>query len=138
MDIDKEKQDVRWVQRFNNFNKALGQLTKFIEKKNLSELEQQGLIKVFEYTYELAWNTLKDFFEMQGEINILGSRDAFRLAFKRGLLVDGEVWMSMVSSRILTVHTYNQDVANEIAAKITTAYHAEFIKLQQKLQTLVK
>jgi len=85
--------DIRWIQRLNNFSKALCLLTKFIEKGALNELEKQGLIQVFEYTYELAWNTLKDYFEDQGETGIGGSRDAFRLAFKRGLIENGEAWI---------------------------------------------
>ena len=72
-------QDIRWKQRLDNFTKALRQLTKFIDKGELNELEQQGLIQSFEYTYELAWNTIKDFFEAQGETDILGSRDAMRM-----------------------------------------------------------
>ena len=83
-------QDIRWKQRLHNFSKALRQLTKFIEKGELNELEQLGLIQSFEYTYELAWNTIKDLFEEQGQTDILGSRDAFRLAFKRGLIENGE------------------------------------------------
>ena len=71
--------DIRWVQRFDNFCKALDQLTKFIEKGALSELEQLGLIQSFEYNYELAWNTIKDFYENQGEIGNQGSRDAIKL-----------------------------------------------------------
>ena len=63
-------QDIRWVQRLNHFSKALSQLTRFIEKGALNELEKQGLIHSFEYTYELAWNTLKDYFEAQGETGI--------------------------------------------------------------------
>ena len=54
-----ENKDVRWIQRFANFQKAFSQLTKFIDKAELSELEEQGLIKAFEYTFELAWTTLK-------------------------------------------------------------------------------
>jgi len=60
-------QDIRWIQRFNNFSKAFNQLTKFIEKGVLNELEKQGLIQAFEYTYELACNTLKDYFDAQGK-----------------------------------------------------------------------
>ncbi len=67
-----EIQDIRWVQRFDNFNKALEQLTKFINEDSLNELEEQGLIQSFEYNYELAWNTIKDYFEHQGETGILG------------------------------------------------------------------
>jgi len=74
--------DVRWIQRFAHFNKAFSQLTKFIEKKDLNELEKQGLIKAFAYTYELAWNTIKDYFEAQGETSIHGSRMLFGLPIK--------------------------------------------------------
>lgn len=129
-------QDVRWIQRLNHFSKALSQLTKFIEKGALNEFEKQGLIKSFEYTYELAWNTLKDYFETQGETNIHGIRDAFRLAFKRGLIEDGEIWMDMIKSRILTSHTYNEDVAEKIAAGIVNRYFSAFVTLQTKLKSL--
>ena len=129
-------QDIRWIQRLNHFSKALGQLTKFIEKGALNELEKQGLIQAFEYTYELAWNTLKDYFEAQGETNINGSRDAFRLAFKRGLIENGETWMDMVRSRTLTSHTYNEDVAEKIAADIVNRYFSEFVTLQTKMESL--
>lgn len=97
--------DIRWIQRYTHFNKALQQLTKFIVKGELNELEEQGLIQAFESTYELAWNTLKDYFEAQGETGIHGSRDAIRLAFHRGLIENGETWMNMIEARTLTTHT---------------------------------
>ena len=75
--------NIRWKQRLDNYSKALAQLTRFIEKGELNEFEQQGLIQCFECTYELAWNSIKDLFEAQGEVGIIGSREAFRLAFKR-------------------------------------------------------
>ena len=128
--------DIRWIQRLNHFSKALTQLTKFIEKGDLNELEQQGLIQAFEYTYELAWNAVKDYFEAQGETEIHGSRDAFRLAFRRGLIEDGQVWMDMIKSRTLTAHTYNQDVAEEIAEDITTRYYSEFVALRSRMDEL--
>lgn len=131
-------QDIRWIQRFNNFSKALGQLTKFIEKGELNELEKQGLIQSFEYTYELAWNTLKDYFEAQGETNLHGSRDVFRLAFKRGLIENGEAWMAMITSRGLTSHTYNEETAEKIAQDTVTIYYAEFVKLHTTLDALKK
>ena len=58
--------DIRWQQRFSNYKKALAQLSQFIVKGNLSRLEEQGLIKAFEYTFELAWNVIKDYYEYQG------------------------------------------------------------------------
>jgi nucleotidyltransferase substrate binding protein (TIGR01987 family) len=130
--------DVRWIQRLKHFNKALDQLTKFIEKGVLNELEKQGLIQSFEYTYELAWNAMKDYFEAQGETGLHGSRDVFRLAFRRGLVEDGETWMDMIRSRTLTSHTYNEDVAEKIAADIVNRYFSEFTTLRTTLGSLKK
>jgi nucleotidyltransferase substrate binding protein (TIGR01987 family) len=131
-------QDIRWIQRFNHFSKALNQLTRFIEKGALNELEKQGLIQSFEYTYELAWNTLKDYFETQGETNIHGSRDVFRMAFRRGIIEAGETWMDMITSRTLTVHTYDEEIAEKIAADIANRYYPEFIMLAEKMESLKK
>ncbi len=99
---------------------------------------RKGLIQCFEYTYELAWNMIKDFYESQGETDIQGSRDAIRLAFKRGLIEAGEIWMRMVKSRILTSHTYNEEVAEEISKAICKEYHSEFIELQKIFRGLEK
>lgn len=129
-------EDIRWKQRLENYSKALRQLTRFIEKGELNEFEQQGLIQCFEYTYELASNSIKDLFEAQGEVGIIGSRDAFRLAFKRGLIENGETWMEMIKSRVLTSHTYNEDVAAEIINKIVTQYYPEFLRLHQRLESM--
>ncbi|MCA1785248.1 MAG: nucleotidyltransferase substrate binding protein, partial [Desulfobacteraceae bacterium] len=120
------KKDIRWIQRYSNYAIALGQLSRFIEKKELNELEKQGLIQAFEYTYELAWTTIKDYFEDQGETGIHGSRDAFRLAFRRGLVENGQAWMDMIKSRTLTTHTYNEEIAEAIANAVITIYYAEF------------
>jgi nucleotidyltransferase substrate binding protein (TIGR01987 family) len=129
-------EDIRWIQRFNHFTKALGQLKKFIQKGKLNELEEQGLIQAFEYTYELAWNTLKDYLEAQGETEIHGSRDAFRLAFQRGMIEDGETWMDMVRSRTLTSHTYNEEIARQISNDVSQKYFPQFVKVHEKLSSL--
>lgn len=129
-------EDIRWKQRFDNYSKALRQLTRFIEKGELNEFELQGLIQCFEYTYELAWNTMKDLFEFQGESGIMGSRDAIRLAFRRGLIEDGETWMEMIKGRTLTSHTYNEDVAEKVALNIKTLYYTAFVSLHHKLESM--
>ncbi len=130
------KNDIRWHQRFSSYNKALSQFSKFIEKGELNELEEQGLIKAFEYTYELAWNTMKDFYEDQGETGMQGSRDVIRIAYKRNLIQDGDGWMSMIQSRIRTAHTYNEETADEIAEQITHTYYKLFLSLQANLEAL--
>jgi len=128
--------DIRWIQRFNNFSKAFGQLTRFIEKGELNELEQQGLIQSFEYTHELAWNCLKDFLEYRGSKGLYGSKDATREAFRLGLMEDGEGWMSMIESRNQSTHTYNEKTAEEIITSIRGSYYSLFNKLRIKLLDL--
>ena len=129
-------EDIRWTQRFSNYQKALGQLSKFVSKGELSDLEEQGLIKAFEYTYELAWNTLKDYLEYQGILNMAGSRDVIREAFKVDLIADGEKWMEMLQSRNLTSHSYNEDTADEIASSIIGSYYSLFVALEVKMEHL--
>jgi hypothetical protein len=87
--------DIRWQQRFANFCQALDQLETFFQPPALNERERQGLIKAFEYCFELGWNTLRD----------------LRLAFRVGLIGDGEAWLAMVQDRNLTSHTYNRSTA---------------------------
>ena len=129
-----ESTDIRWKQRLQNFTKALDQMKKFmVDFENLNELEEQGLIKSFEYNFELAWNVIKDFYEFQGDTSIQGSRDAFRLAFKRGLIQDGDTWMSMIESRVLTVHTYDEKTAEETLHKIGNKYFDLFLRLHHEL-----
>lgn len=133
-----KNQEIRWIQRFNNFSKALKQLTKFIEKKDLNELEEQGLIQSFEYTHELAWKTLKDFLEDRGNKEIFGSKDATREAFKLGLIQEGETWMDMIKSRNETTHTYNEETTKKIAGAILEHYYNAFLNLKEKLEVLKK
>jgi len=130
------KDDIRWEQRFSNYQKALAQLQKFIDKGDLSELEEQGLIKAFEYTYELAWNTIKDFLEFKGQTDIYGSRDATRKAFELGIIEDGESWMDMLKSRNATSHTYNEEVAAEICQAVFDVYFSLFVQLKTKFENL--
>ena len=128
--------DIRWEQRFANYRKALSQLTKFINKGELTDLEEQGIIKAFEYTYELAWNTMKDYLEYQGIVDVAGSRDSIREAFKINLVTDGGAWMEMIKSRNLTSHTYNEDTAEEIVSAIIHSYYNLFKQLELKLANI--
>jgi nucleotidyltransferase substrate binding protein (TIGR01987 family) len=136
-----KQQDIRWIQRFQNYQKALRQLNRAIqlaETRALTELEEQGLIQAFEYTHELAWKTLKDFLEDKGNSEIYGSKDATREAFSYGLISKADVWMSMIKSRNNTSHTYNEDVAGEISEEIKRNFIALFNELEEKLEQLSK
>ncbi len=134
------KQDIRWQQRFYNYNRALVELGEAVELsqvRKLTKLESQGLIQAFEYTHELAWKTLKDFIEERGNSQIFGSKDATREAFALGLVNDGEVWMSMVNSRNQTSHTYDESTAQQIVTLILNGYYPQFKLLQEKLQSFI-
>ncbi|MGI2027822.1 nucleotidyltransferase substrate binding protein [Endozoicomonas acroporae] len=131
-----KNEEIRWIQRFDNYQKALEALKEAVElsqQRRLSRLEQQGLIQGFEFTHELAWKTLKDFLSYRGIQGVIGSRDAVRVAFREGIIVDGELWMEMLKSRNLTSHTYREEVANEIAVKILTQYFSAFCELSKVL-----
>ena len=126
--------DIRWKQRFENYIKALESLTRGIEmaqSRQLNELEQQGLIQGFEFTHELAWNVLKDYLTFDGHNDITGSRSATRLAFKHGLILNGNDWMEMIKVRNLSSHTYNLDLVNQIVTDIITIFHPAFIQMRE-------
>lgn len=134
-----EPQDIRWKQRFQNFRKALQTLrlaSELSSQRPLSELEQQGLIQGFEFTHELAWNVLKDYLEAQGYVGIIGSRNATREAFKVGLLKDGQAWMDMIQARNQTSHTYNTELADDVAREILARFYPAFLAMEARFQSL--
>ena len=131
-------QDIRWKQRFSNYQKALSRLEEAVllsRTRDLSYLEKQGFIQAFEFTFELSWKMLKDFLQYRGNNEaIYGSRDALTQAFGLGLVEDGEVWMQMIKSRNLTSHIYDEKVIDEIIALIKEAYFDRFVALQKRLK----
>jgi nucleotidyltransferase substrate binding protein (TIGR01987 family) len=129
--------DIRWQQRFENYCRALEQLELFFVPPELNLREQQGLVKAFEYTFELGWNTLRDLLRSRGNSAVLlGSRDAIREAFSAGLLCDGPVWMEMVRDRNLTSHVYNRSTAEAITSNISCRYLPAFQGLREQLRAL--
>ena len=128
--------DVPWLQRLSNFSKALAQLDEAMELmqlRQLSRLEKQGVIQAFEYSYELAWNTLKDFLLWQGIEGIIGSRDTIREAFSQGLIEEGQGWMNMLADRNRTSHTYNEETAEAILSNISQQHHILLKALERVL-----
>jgi nucleotidyltransferase substrate binding protein (TIGR01987 family) len=129
-------EDTRWLQRLQNFRKAQAQLDEamaLMQARKLSKLEKQGVIQAFEYTYELGWNTLKDYLVWQGITGIVGSRDAIREGFSSGLLADGQGWMDMLIDRNRTSHTYNEEIAESILQNIQQRHHPLLKALEETL-----
>ena len=128
-------QDIRWKQRFDNYTRAMKNLSAAValsKKRNLSELERQGLIKSFEFTYELAWNVLKDYLENDGVVGLIGSIGTTRAAFKNGLIEQGEDWMDMIKARNQTSHTYNHDISEKIVRDILERFYPAFVSMEKK------
>ena len=134
-----EDQDIRWKQRFSNFEKAFLKLTEItlLAKNGLTDIEKEGLIQRFEFTHELSWNVMKDFLKHKGIFNLIGSKDASRSAFQNELIENGQIWMDMIESRNETVHTYNETVLETQFIKITQIYYPEFIKFHKKMKSLL-
>src|SRR6056297_2560917 len=131
--------DIRWKQRFQNYQRALQTVTEAVDlahQRPLTKLEQQGLIQGFEFTHNSAWNTLKDYLEDQGFINLIGSKNATRTAFANGLIKDGEAWMDMIKARNLTSHTYNLELAQQMIDDILKRFYPAFIALEQTFKEL--
>ena len=133
-------QDIRWQQRFSNYQKALLPLkdgVELSETRELSLLEKQGLIQAFEYTHELAWKTLKDFLEYRGSTEkIYGSKDATRQAFSYNIISNGGIWMNMIQDRNLTSHTYDETRVEVIVENIIHSYFINFDELEKTFMKL--
>lgn len=125
--------DIRWQQRFSNFLKAFNQLEKFLKHENLNELEMQGLIKAFEYTYELSWKTLQDLLREKGYKDVAGPKPVIEQSFQDGYIMKGKGWMRMHKSRNLASHTYDEETATEIIKGIRTEYFSLLQELIAKL-----
>ena len=116
---------IRWKQRFQNFEKAFLQLKSAVVSLNsLSDLEKEGLVQRFEYTFELAWKTLKDYLESQ-DVEAKFPREVIKKGFQYEIVENGEVWMEMLEKRNLMAHTYDEQVFNEAVSQISNTYFAE-------------
>ena len=124
-----DKKVIRWKQRFQNFEKAFLQLeSAVIELKSLSDLEKEGLVQRCEYTFELAWKTIKNFLESQN-VEAKFPREAIKKGFQYEIIEDGEIWMDMLEKRNLMAHTYDEEIFNEAIHYISTLYFPEIKKV---------
>lgn len=137
------KTDVRWLQRFSNYRKALHKLSQAVDivsdkmdwGEDVDDLLQEGLIQRFEYTHELAWKVMKDYAEYQGYTDVKGSRDAFRKGLEMGI-IDCEQWMESIEDRNLTSHNYDDETANEVYTAIVEEYYPLFKKFEKEMLKL--
>ena len=132
--------DIRWIQRLENYIKALERLRKAAEiisaakmfSGEVDDLLKEGLIQRFEYTQEFAWKVMKDYEEYQGLTDIQGSRDAIRKALQMGI-IESHAWMDTISSRNLTSHCYDESEFNSVLSKIINDFLPIFIDFCNKM-----
>ena len=136
------EQDIRWLQRYANFHKACQRLISVTESgitiDDLSELEQEGLVQRFEYTFELAWKTLQDLMIYKGYDFMLGPNGTLKMAFEDGTLSDQDGWRKMAKSRNTLSHIYDDEEAHAITLLIFSKYAPLLNQLDEKLTQLAQ
>lgn len=124
--------------KLNNFNNALSRLKEGIAKySEADDLLRDGVIQRFEFTFELAWKTLKAVFEDEGLIGLNSPKTVLREAFAAELIKDDELWLAMLNDRNSTAHIYNEQLAIEICHNIQEKYVIALVDLFGKIETRV-
>lgn len=138
--------DIRWKHRFANYKKAHASLNKkasafFGEKSGggiEGEIAVEALVKCFEFTFELAWQTMKDYISYKGYVKeIYGSRDSIKAAQEFALIEDGQIWIDMVDDRNRAAHAYDERNAKDLARRVVERYRAEFVQFEEKMEALL-
>ena len=124
--------DIRWIQRYSNYHKACGRLLELTDERSLddlSELEVEGLVQRFEYTFELAWKVLQDLLSLGGFQFMPGPNGVIKTAFEAGYITDHDGWRAMLKSRNVFTHIYDE---NEILDTVKLIY-SDFAPLLKTL-----
>ena len=128
-----ENKEKRWKQRFQNFEKAFLFFEKAANKDTYTPIEVSGLVQAFEFTFELAWKTIKDYLYEQG-IETTFPRVALKEAYNTQIIKDGHIWIEMLEKRNELSHTYNEDVANSAVEIIKNKYYPAVKQVYQYLK----
>lgn len=124
--------EIRWKQRFQNFENAYNTLCRTLSRYEDApddEIVQMAMVQAFEFTFELAWNTMKDYLENEGFDEVKNSKQTIRTAFQAELIKDAEGWMETIQKRNLASHTYNLVILRETVEYIQN----DFFPLARKL-----
>ncbi len=132
--------DIRWKQRFENYQKALFLLSDALKEgaDKLSLLEKEGTLQRFEFTFELAWKVMKDYLEEDGVvISPLTPKNVIKQAFISRIIENGQVWIDMLLSRNLMSHTYDSIKFEVIAKDVEIKYLVELKNLENFFQKIL-
>lgn len=129
-------EDIRWKQRMQNFEKALRLLNEACALSNASMLEMEGTIQRFEFTFELAWKTMKDFLNEKG-VTVSYPREVIKTSFQESLIFDGDIWMQMLDSRNELTHVYDENKFKDHYQKIKMVFLIQLNSFNEKLNSLI-
>ena len=135
----------RFKERQEDYKNALLKLEESLKEEVTKDLQEKaiqiiidGVLHRFEFTFELAWKTMKDYLEYMGITNKTGSpRENIAASFKQGIIDDGEIWIDMMLSRNELSHLYDEEASRKIYNKIKHKYIIELKKLQEKFEQIL-
>ncbi|MBI2346638.1 MAG: nucleotidyltransferase substrate binding protein [Deltaproteobacteria bacterium] len=125
---------IRWQQRFQNYERAFSHLERALAIGRPSETERAGTVQFFELTFELAWKTLKDYLETQG-FQLNTPRDVFKQAYQANVISQGDVWLEALDNRNLTTHVYDEATALKVVGLIRDRYFSLLQELHKEFQS---
>lgn len=124
----------RWMQRKEDLKNALSRLMEALEEENVTDIIIDGVLHRFEFTFELAWKTMKDYLEYMGILEKTGSpREVIQSAFQSNLIENGEEWIEMMLSRNTLSHLYDEEESRKIYNKIREKYVVMLKNLVKKI-----
>ena len=127
----------RYDERKKDYHNAVLRLEEAI-KVQPTTLEIDGILHRFEFTFELAWKTLKDYLEYMGFIEKIGSpREVIQTAFKQGVIQNGEEWIDMMLSRNTLSHLYDEEESRKIYVKVQEQYVSLLKELDEKFENIL-
>ncbi len=129
----KNSKDIRWKQRFENFEKSYRLLAQYAPSELNTDIERAGFIQFFETTFELSWKVMKDYLESSG-YHISSPRETIKTAFQIGLIDNGHTWLEALNDRNLTTYTYDEEFSIEMVHDIQELYFSELQQLYERLK----
>lgn len=137
MKMNEANKDIRWKQRFQNYEKAFLLIKRTLEIQNPSEAEKGGIIQFYEMAFELAGKLMKDYLEEVG-YTVNSPREAIKQAFQAGIIKDGQKWIEALEDRNLTTHTYDESIAEKVVSAIRTLYFPILMQLYSFMKKELK
>ncbi len=136
--MTEQEERLRWHYRFDNFSRAfvlLREAVDTMEERALNQLEKEGMIQRFEYSWELAWKTMADFIASEGlNLPTVTPRAVLKASFQAGIISDGDEWMAALDARNKMSHVYNFKIFEQVIEALRTRFLPLFERFHEDFQ----